>query len=184
MVLLKTPNAQIGWKAKDFELLGVDEHKYTLNSIKGPRGFVIVFMCNHCPYVQAVIDKMVLEASALKAIGVGFVGINSNDTEEHKEDSYPNMQIFAKKRYLSFPYLVDPTQTIAKIYGAVCTPDFFGFNKDLELQYRGRLDSARMEKDPSAVRELFIAMNEIAETGKCSAEQQHPSMGCSIKWRK
>ena len=181
MVALTTPEVEKGLKAKDFSLLGTDEKYYSLKDVKGEKGLVIAFICNHCPYVKSIIEKIVKESKFLKEIGVGFVAINPNDTVAYPEDSFENMKIFAAKNNFPFPYLIDSTQEVAKAYGAVCTPDFFGFNSKLELQYRGRLDEAKKEIIPNAKRELFIAMNEIALTGSFSGKQIS-SIGCSIKW--
>ncbi|NRA73348.1 MAG: thioredoxin family protein [Rickettsiales bacterium] len=182
MVLLSTPKMEKSWKAQDFKLCGVDEQFYNLADVKGTKGLVIVFICNHCPYVKAVVSKIVRDATELKTLGIGFIAINSNDATSFPEDSFENMKEFAKKYNFNFPYVLDESQAIAKKYDAVCTPDFFGFNSDLELQYRGRLDSTRMEHISDAKRELFLAMSEIAKTGEFTG-QQMPSMGCSIKWK-
>jgi len=153
-----------------------------LQECRGERGLVVVFMCNHCPYVQAVLPRIERDARDLAALGIGWVGINSNDPLQYPEDGFEAMQALARERQLSFPYLFDPTQAVARAYDAVCTPDFFGFNAALELQYRGRLDASRKQAEPDAPRELFEAMRQIAETGS-GPENQHPSLGCSIKWR-
>ena len=183
MVLLHTPNCEVGTKAADFSLQSIDGRMYGLNEVKGENGLVVAFICNHCPYVQTVIDRIVKEVNALKEIGIGFISINSNDALKYPEDSYNKMIEFAKKHNFSFPYVYDETQAVAKTYGAVCTPDIFGFNKDLILQYRGRLDSGTMNQDDkNPTRELFVAMSEIAEIGEFTGKQV-PSMGCSIKWK-
>ena len=182
MVALTTPKVEIGWKAKDFNLLSIDGNYYNLEKVKEKNGLVVAFICNHCPYVKAIASKIAKEADELDRLGVGFVAINSNDTVMYPEDSYERMQIFAQQHNFRFPYLFDETQGIAKKYNAVCTPDFFGFNASLELQYRGRLDSAKMDIMPNANRELFIAMSKIAETGEFKGKQI-PSIGCSIKWK-
>jgi peroxiredoxin len=176
------PVCDFGWKAADFSLLGTDGKTHSLAELAGPQGTLIVFMCNHCPYVRAVAGRLAAEAKALTALGIGVVGINANDPSAYPEDSYENMAAFAEEHGFEFPYLVDPTQKTARSYGAVCTPDFFGFNKALELQYRGRLDESRTTLVPGARRELFEAMKQVAETGRGPAEQI-PSMGCSIKWK-
>ena len=176
------PVCDFGWKAVDFSLLGIDGRTHSLADLAGPKGTLIVFMCNHCPYVRSIIGRLAAEAEALVALGIGIVGINANDPTAYPEDSYENMKAFAQEHGFGFPYLVDPTQETARAYGAVCTPDFFGFNKDLELQYRGRLDESRTALVPNARRELFEAMRQVAETGRGPAEQI-PSMGCSIKWK-
>ncbi|WPX96105.1 thioredoxin family protein [Candidatus Bandiella euplotis] len=182
MVALTTPQLEKGWKAVDFNLLSVDGGYYNLEEVRGENGLVVAFICNHCPYVKAIADKIVREADELRKLGVGFVAINSNDAIAYPDDSYDNMQIFARQHKFKFPYLFDATQEVAKKYDAVCTPDFFGFNSKLELQYRGRLDSAKKDVIPDAKRELFIAMSEVAKTEEFKGEQI-PSIGCSIKWK-
>jgi len=182
MTLTKTSICDFGWKARDFSLKGVDGKTYTLAAVRGPKGTLVVFICNHCPYVKASIGRIVDEAKALKELGIGTIAIMPNDTEEYPEDSFPNMQAFAKKHALSFPYAIDEAQAVAREYKAQCTPDFFGFNTDDELQYRGRLDACRMAAVPGARRDLYEAMKQIAETAR-GPEEQLPSMGCSIKWR-
>lgn len=183
MAALETPKVNKNWPAPDFNLLGVDGKYYDLTKVRGERGTVIVFMCNHCPYVKAIVDKLIRDAKELESIGITLIGINSNDVEAYPEDSYDKMKIFAKENKIIFPYVIDQTQKIARKYDAVCTPDFFGFDKDLKLQYRGRLDSAGKEKDlPNTKRELFIAMKDLAEKNIC-IEEQIPSIGCSIKWK-
>jgi len=143
---------------------------------------LVMFICNHCPYVKSIIDRIIRDTKALKALGLNTVAIMSNDPSEYEADSFKNMQKIAKEMDFSFPYLIDETQEIAKAYGAVCTPDFFGYNANLELQYRGRLDASRKESAPADVkRDLFDAMNQVALTGQ-GPEAQIPSMGCSIKW--
>ena len=183
MVALTTPICNFGWKPPEFNLLGVDGKNYTLSDIKGEKGTLVMFICNHCPYVKAITKDIVEDCNKLKDIGVNSVAICANDSENYPEDSFDNMILFAKKNQFNFPYLVDETQEIAKTYDAVCTPDFFGYNKNLELQYRGRL---RELKNLIPVREgksdLFNAMKQISETGK-GPEKQTPSAGCSIKWK-
>ncbi|MGE5767244.1 MAG: thioredoxin family protein [Bacteroidota bacterium] len=176
------PVCDFGWKAVDFSLLGTDGKVYRLADIAGPKGTLIVFMCNHCPYVRAIAGRLAAEARELQALGIGVAGINANDASAYPEDSYENMKAFAREHGFAFPYLVDPTQGTARAYGAVCTPDFFGFNKDLALQYRGRLDESRTTLAQNARRELYEAMKRVAETGK-GPDRQTPSMGCSIKWK-
>ena len=173
----------LGWQAADFELEGVDGRHYRLADVRGPNGTVVMFICNHCPYVQATIDDIVRDCRALADEGVGAVAIMSNDTEAYPADSFDNMVIFAQQHRLPFPYVIDPTQETARAYGAVCTPDFFGFDKDLILRYRGRLyETAATRPKPGARHELLEAMQEIARTGAGPADQT-PSIGCSIKWR-
>jgi peroxiredoxin len=178
-----TPICDFGWKAPSFTLPGVDGKTYSLEELKGPNGTLIMFVCNHCPYVKAVIDRIVRDADALKALGINTVAICSNDATTHPDDSFDNMRRFAEEHGFTFPYLHDESQDVARAYDAVCTPDFFGFNGALELQYRGRLDaSGREPASPGVRRELFEAMKQIAETGQGPREQT-PSIGCSIKWK-
>ena len=183
MALTKTPICDFGKKADYFELKSIDNKLVSLNDVKGENGTLIMFICNHCPYVKAVTKDIVEDCKKLKDLGINSVAICANDAENYPEDSFENMILFAKKNLFSFPYLVDETQEIAKTYDAVCTPDFFGYNKNLELQYRGRL---RELKNLIPVREgesdLFKAMKQISETGK-GPENQAPSAGCSIKWK-
>jgi peroxiredoxin len=171
-----------GWKARDFALKGVDGKTYSLAAIRGPKGTLVVFICNHCPYVKASIDRIVAEARALRDIGIGTIAIMPNDTETYAEDSFEKMKLFSAKHSFGFPYVIDETQEVARAYNAQCTPDFFGFNAQDELQYRGRLDASRTTLVANARRELFEAMKQVAETGH-GPEQQIPSMGCSIKWK-
>lgn len=183
MALLETPVCQFGTPAPDFALPGVDGKVWTLTECMGSKGLLVMFICNHCPYVKAIQTRLVREARALKGIGIGCVGIMANDPEAYPEDSFENMQAVATSLEYPFPYLLDLDQAVAKAYGAVCTPDFFGFNSKGELQYRGRLDSSGRNPAPKdAERELFKAMQQIAETGSGPVDQI-PSMGCSIKWR-
>ena len=172
----------IGWKAKDFRLQGVDGKTYSLAEVRGPTGTLVVFICNHCPYVKASINRIVAEANALREIGVGTIAIMSNDTEAYVEDSFDNMKTFAARHSFTFPYVIDNSQEVARAYDAQCTPDFFGFNTQDELQYRGRLDASRMTPVANARRDLFEAMKQIAEKGH-GPQEQFPSMGCSIKWK-
>lgn len=180
---LETPGINKTFKAKDFNLLGIDGKIYSLSNVKGKNGLVVAFMCNHCPYVQAIADKIVRDAADLAKIGIGFVGINSNDVEAYPDDSFDNMKLFADKHSFNFPYLFDETQEVAKAYDAVCTPDFFCFDSDLKLQYRGRLDSAGKSDVPDAKRELFNAMEIVASGESIENIRQYPSIGCSIKWK-
>jgi len=182
MVSSETSVCNFGWKAVDFDLPGVDGKRHTLASARGPNGLLVMFICNHCPYVKAVIDRIVRDSKDLAAQGVGSIAIMSNDPSDYPEDSFDNMQRVARDKGLPFPYVLDETQAVAKRYGAVCTPDFFGFNAQLELQYRGRLDASRREAVPGARRELYEAMLQVARTGQ-GPRQQTPSIGCSIKWR-
>jgi len=170
-------------KAPDFALLGVDGRRHDLVAVRGPNGLVVMFICNHCPYVKAVIDRIVRDCRDLSAQGVGAVAVMSNDPTEYPEDSFENMKRIAREKSFPFPYLLDETQEVARAYGAACTPDFFGFNAGLELQYRGRLDASRRDAVPNARRELFEAMLQIANTG-IGPKEQIASIGCSIKWKK
>ena len=182
MVALQTPKTNKGWKAVDFNLPGVDGNNYSLKQIAGKNGLVVMFICNHCPFVKAIVDKLVIDANTLQKAGIGVVAINANDAANYPEDSYDHMISFAKTHKFSFPYLHDATQSIAKKYDAVCTPDFFGFDKNLELQYRGRFDESGMKQLATSKHELLEAMQEIAQKGKFSG-QANPSIGCSIKWK-
>ena len=177
------PVCEFDWPAPDFRLLATDGRTYTRNELLGPNGLLVMFICNHCPYVLAVIDKIVRDAADLQALGIGVAAVCSNDAEAYPQDSFDRMREMADAKSFPFPYLHDADQTVAKAFGAVCTPDFFGFNADLGLQYRGRLDASRREQGPDDLRrELYEAMKEVAETGRGPAEQV-PSMGCSIKWK-
>ncbi|MDP6352179.1 MAG: thioredoxin family protein [Alphaproteobacteria bacterium] len=176
------PLCDFGWKAPDFSLKGVDGATHSLDSLRGAKGTVIVFMCQHCPYVKAILDPLIADAAALRALGVNTIGINANDAVAYPEDSFENMVRMAEAKRLSFPYLHDETQGVARAYDAICTPDFFGFNSNLELQYRGRLDASRTSPVPGARRDLLEAMTGVAETGRGPAEQI-ASMGCTIKWK-
>ena len=168
--------------ANAFELMGVDGNIYKFDDIKGPKGTLVMFICNHCPYVIAVLDRIIRDANELRVYGVGVVAICSNDSKSYPDDSYENMKIFSEKNAFSFPYLYDEDQTVARAYDAVCTPDFFGFNADAKLQYRGRLDASRKEAGPADLkRDLFEAMVQISKTGMGPVDQV-ASMGCSIKW--
>lgn len=179
---VQPPLCNFGWKAPDFSLQGVDGRTYRLADVQGAQGTLVMFICNHCPYVRAIVDRLATDVEELQAAGIGAVAIMPNDTEAYPEDSFANMKLFARKHNFTFPYLIDPTQQVARAYEAVCTPDFFGFDSSLGLQYRGRLDASRKEPAPNAKRELLDAMLQIARTGHGPREQQ-ASMGCSIKWR-
>lgn len=180
---VSTPIADIGWKAASFRLKGVDSHYHGLKQLAGPRGTLVVFICNHCPYVKAVMPRLIRDARELQQLGVHTVAINANDDRAYPEDSFANMKAFAREWDMPFHYLHDDTQEVAHAYDAVCTPDFYGFDADLRLQYRGRLDQGRKDPVPAdAPRELFDAMRLIAHYGYGPGEQ-HASMGCSIKWR-
>jgi peroxiredoxin len=183
MVTLETPICDFGKKAIDFELPGVDGRTWSLQQCMGKNGLLVMFICNHCPYVKAVQDRIIRDTRELKALGVESVAIMSNDTADYPADSFDNMKKLSEQLGFSFPYLLDETQQVAKAYGAVCTPDFFGYNAGYELQYRGRLDASRKETaPPDTRRELFEAMKLIAETGHGPKEQIN-SIGCSIKWK-
>jgi peroxiredoxin len=183
MVSTPAPVCDFGWKAVAFDLPGVDGKRYSLAGARGTNGLLLMFICNHCPYVKAVLDRIVRDCSELAPHGIGSIAIMSNDPSAYAEDSFEHMQRVARERKFPFPYVLDESQEIARKYGAACTPDFFGFNAKLELQYRGRLDASRTTAVPNARRELFEAMLGVAKTGKGPAEQV-PSIGCSIKWRK
>ncbi|MBT6117096.1 MAG: thioredoxin family protein [Rhodospirillaceae bacterium] len=178
----ETPIPGLGRKAPDFSLQATDERQYCLADIRGENGTVVVFICNHCPYVVAIAGRLAEEARALAEHGIATAAIMSNDANAYPADSFENMALFAKRNDFDFPYLIDPTQAVARAYDAVCTPDFFGFNAQDELQYRGRLDASKTTPVPGARRELYEAMVQIARTGRGPADQI-PSMGCSIKWR-
>ena len=177
-----TPICDFGWHAVDFELEGVDGRTFTLNDVRGPKGTLVMFICNHCPYVKSVVSRIVEDVGELKKHGIGVIAIMANDTENYPEDSFENMKAFAREHSFNFPYVIDRTQEVARAYDAVCTPDFFGFNKDLELQYRGRLDESKTVPVPDARRELLEAMVQVSETDE-GPREQIASMGCSIKWR-
>ncbi|MBO6755957.1 MAG: thioredoxin family protein [Roseibium sp.] len=177
------PVCDFGWPAPDFTLPATDGQTYNLGDIAGPNGTLIMFICNHCPYVIAVRDRILRDARDLQALGIGVAAISSNDAEAYPQDSFEKMIDLAEKENFPFPYLYDQDQSVARAYGAACTPDFFGFNAACELQYRGRLDASRSEAGPPDLRrDLFEAMRQVAETGKGPADQI-PSMGCSIKWK-
>ena len=182
MVSLETPVCDFNKAATDFSLPDVDGKLWTLQDCRGEKGLLVMFICNHCPYVKAILQRLVRDTAELKTLGINSVAIMSNDATQYAEDSAENMKNLAREFNFSFPYLLDTSQAVAKQYGAVCTPDFSGYNAELELQYRGRLDASRKETAGADVRrDLFTAMQQIAETGK-GPEEQIPSMGCSIKW--
>ena len=184
MTLTETPICNFGEKAKEFNLLSTANKKVTLDEIKGKNGTLIMFICNHCPYVKAVIKDVVEDVNFLESLGIKSAAIMSNDVKNYPEDSFENMMSFSKSYNFSFPYLIDDTQKVAKKYGAVCTPDFFGYNKNLELQYRGRIrELNNLIPVQDGESELLKAMKMITETGN-GPKEQFPSMGCSIKWFK
>ena len=184
MTLTKTPICNFGEKAQDFNLLSTENKKISLDEIKGENGTLIMFICNHCPYVKAIIKDIVEDINFLRNLGIKATAIMSNDVKNYPEDSFENMISFSKMHNFSFPYLIDQTQEVAKKYGAVCTPDFFGYNKNLELQYRGRIRELKNLKPVgSGDSDLKIAMRLVAKSGK-GPTNQTPSMGCNIKWLK
>lgn len=184
MVSLTTPVCDFNAPAIDFDLPGVDGQNWTLNKAKGDNGLLVMFICNHCPYVKAIHQRLVDDTRILRdEFGINSIAIMSNDPNEYEADSFENMKKVSDQWAFPFPYVIDETQEIAKAYGAVCTPDFFGYNADLQLQYRGRLDESRKETAPEGVRrDLLEAMKQVAQTGHGPLEQI-PSMGCSIKWK-
>ena len=182
MTLTETPICNFGEKAKNFSLISTDNKKISLNDVKGKNGTLVMFICNHCPYVKAIIKNIVEDVKYLETLNIKSVAIMSNDVKNYPEDSFENMITFSKLNNFSFPYLFDETQKIAKDYGAVCTPDFFGYNSNLELQYRGRIRELKNLKPViKGDSDLMTAMKLIAESGK-GPKKQIPSMGCNIKW--
>jgi peroxiredoxin len=183
--MVATPSSvcNFGWNAVDFDLPGVDGKRHTLASARGPNGLLVMFLCNHCPYVKAVLERIVRDCKELAGHGIGSIAIMSNDPAEYSEDSFDNMKRVARERSFPFPYVFDESQAIAKAYAAQCTPDFFGFDAKLELQYRGRLDASRASPVPNARRDLYEAMLAVARTGQ-GPKDQIASIGCSIKWRR
>ncbi|TCP42959.1 thioredoxin family protein [Rhodovulum marinum] len=180
---VSTPICDFGWKAPDFALPGTDGKTWTREDVRGLNGTLIMFICNHCPYVIAVRDRIIRDAKDLQAMGIGVAAISSNDADTYPDDSFDNMKRIARELDLPFPYLYDEDQSVARAYDAVCTPDFFGFDAGLGLQYRGRLDASRKEAGPPDLRrDLYEAMKLVAETGH-GPREQIPSMGCSIKWK-
>jgi len=183
MSLTTTPESEMGLAAPDFRLPGTDGQQYSLDTVRGPHGLLLMFICNHCPYVQAIRKRLVADCRDLLAAGIGVAAINSNDAEAYPEDSFACMVDMARDWDLPFPYLHDVSQQVARAYGAVCTPDFFGYDNELLLRYRGRLDAAHVgEREPGMPRELVEAMLEVARSGHAGITQV-PSMGCSIKWK-
>jgi len=183
MALTETPVCEFGTIAPDFDLPGTDGRNWTMEACRGERGMLVMFICNHCPYVKAIRERLVTETRELLKIGIMSVAIMPNNPKDYPEDSFENMKLAAKQFGFPFPYLFDASQETARSYGAVCTPDFFGYNAALELQYRGRLDEVKTGKPAAGYRhDLLEAMRQIAEMGT-GPVQQIPSMGCSIKWR-
>lgn len=181
MASLQPPICDFGWKSPDFDLPGVDGNRYNLASARGKNGLLVMFICNHCPYVKSIRERIIRDTLELKMLGINSIAIMSNDPADYAEDSFDNMREIAVQYSYPFPYVWDVTQQVARDYGAVCTPDFFGFNANLELQYRGRLDASRKEAVADAPRDLFNAMVQVAKTGH-GPREQIASMGCSIKW--
>ena len=177
------PVCNFGWKAPDFDLPGTDGKRHTLASVSGPNGLLLMFICNHCPYVKAIRERLGRDCAQLARLGIGAVAISANDPQDYPEDSFENMQRVAREFNFPFPFLFDESQDVARAYDAVCTPDFFGFNNRHELRYRGRLDASKTTPVPQARRDLFEAMKLVAETGRGPAEQV-ASIGCSIKWKR
>ncbi len=182
MVSLQPPLCNFGWKARDFDLPGIDGKRYNLANARGKNGLLVMFICNHCPYVKSIRERLVRDTLELQQHGINSIAIMSNDVAEYAEDSFENMKLVAGQYRYPFPYVLDESQQVAKDYGAVCTPDFFGFNANLELQYRGRLDASRKELVQDAPRDLYNAMLQVAKTGQ-GPKEQIASMGCSIKWK-
>lgn len=177
------PVCDFGWKAPRFKLPATDGTQISIDDVAGPRGTLVMFICNHCPYVLAVLDRIIRDARDLKQLGIGVVAISSNDASAYPEDSFEKMAAMSRERDFPFPYLYDEDQSVARAYDTACTPDFFGFDANGGLQYRGRLDASRKQAGPMDLRrDLFEAMKTVAETGQGPADQI-PSMGCSIKWK-
>ena len=181
MASINPPICNFGWQAPGFNLPNIDGSMVSRDASVGKNGLLVMFICNHCPYVKAILPRLVSDVLELKMLGINTVAIMSNDPTDYQEDSFENMQKIAREMDFSFPYLLDKTQSIAKAYDAVCTPDFFGFNNKGELQYRGRFDESRKDTAPNSTRDLFYAMRQIAETGQ-GPKEQISSIGCSIKW--
>jgi len=182
MPALETPICDFGWKAVDFSLPGTDGRAWSLADVRGKNGTLVMFICNHCPYVRAIVGRLVEDVRTLQDKGIGAIAIMPNAVELSPADGMAAMRDFAQVNDFPFPYVLDETQEIARAYGAVCTPDFFGFDRDMGLQYRGRLDASKTSLAPDARRELLEAMRQVARTGQ-GPQEQVPSMGCSIKWR-
>lgn len=183
MALTETPVCNFGERPHPFELKGIDGNSYIFDSIKGERATLVMFICNHCPYVKSIIKHLVEDVKKMQHMGIGVIAVNSNDAEQYPDDSFENMKKFAENHGFTFPYVYDESQETAKAYGAVCTPDFFGYNSKNELQYRGRFDARGKKEVPMSMHDLLVGMTMIAETGRGPADQ-YPSMGCNIKWKK
>ena len=181
MASINPPVCDFGLQAPNFDLTATSGARHNLQQSMGKNGLLVRFICNHCPYVKAILPRLINDVRELQILGVNTVAIMSNDPSEYPEDSVENMQIIAREMAFTFPYLLDDTQAVAKAYGAVCTPDFFGFNNQFQLQYRGRFDESRKETAPNCTRDLFHAMHQIAETGQ-GPKEQIASIGCSMKW--
>jgi len=182
MALLHSTTGQLGTLAHDFELSGVDGKTYTLSSFANRRSLVIIFMCNHCPYVKAVLQRLIDLQNAFSGRGVQLIGVNSNDATRYPDDSFGNMKTAAQERGISFPYLFDKTQETAKAYGAVCTPDLYVYGEERKLLYRGRIDDNWEHPEQVTRRDLKSALEDIL-AGRPVPNEQVPSMGCSIKWK-
>lgn len=182
MASVNPPVCDFGWKAPDFSLPDADGRIWTLADIRGERGTLVMFICNHCPYVQSIRQRLVNDVRELQAQGINTIAIQSNDIVAYPEDGPERMREVAAEYGFCFPYVIDESQNVARAYGAVCTPDFFGFNADLELQYRGRFDASRKELAPESSRDLYRAMAQIAATGQ-GPREQIASIGCSLKWK-
>jgi peroxiredoxin len=178
-----SPVCNFGWMAPDFDLPATDGNRYALANVRGASGLLVMFICNHCPYVKAIRERLIRDCKELAMLGIGAVAINANDPADYPEDSFANMQRVARDFGFPFPYLFDETQAVARAYGALCTPEFFGFNSELQLQYHGRLDASRTAPVANARRDLLEAMKLVAETGRGPADQI-ASVGCSIKWKR
>ncbi|MGP1717178.1 MAG: thioredoxin family protein [Methylophilus sp.] len=182
MASINPPACNFGWKAPEFNLPDVNGKLVNLQASMGPKGLLVMFICNHCPYVKAILPRLIADVSELHALGIHTVAIMSNDPSDYPEDSPANMKRLSEELALPFPYLFDETQQVAKAYDAVCTPDFFGLNKDFALQYRGRFDESRKEAAPESTRDLFKAMKQVSQTGH-GPKEQVAGIGCSMKWK-
>lgn len=182
MASISPPVCDFGWQAPDFSLPDTAGKQVNLQDCMGANGLIVMFICNHCPYVKAILPRLIADVRELNSLGVSCVAIMSNDPTDYPEDSLDNMRKIAQELSFPFPYLLDETQAVARLYDAVCTPDFFGFNRDRQLQYRGRFDESRKETAPNSTRDLFFAMKQVAESG-IGPKNQIAGMGCSIKWR-